>query len=103
GEAPAVQRFEIERRAHRAIHVTDDRQTTLEAETLDALREDAAAHVVDDQANALAVGRFHHRVVEVRRARADADVQPDLLEPRQLLGRARRADDLRAQGLARLQ
>src|SRR3989454_1479117 len=103
GQPLAVQRLQIERGAVRAVHVADDGQPPFESQRLDALGEHRAAHVVDDQVHALAVGGLHDGVVEVGGARADADVEAELLQARQLVGRARGADDARAERLARLE
>ena len=48
-------------------------------------------------------GRVHHRRREVGRARAQADVEAEGLEQRQLVRRSRGADDLRAQHASQLQ
>jgi len=53
--------------------------------------------------HALALGGLHDGIVEVTRARAQADVEPDLLEPGQLVGGAGRADDACAQCLRGLE
>ena len=70
----------------------------------DVLGEDGAADGVDDEVGAVLAGCLHDRGREVgARACTSATSSPSGFERRQLVGRARGADDLRAQHLAQLQ
>src|SRR5712692_5310660 len=85
GQAVAMQRLEIDGRAELPVHVSHRGQPPFVAERPETFGEDRAADVVHDQVHALALGRLHHRVVEVGGPRLNADVEPVLLEPAELL------------------
>ncbi len=98
-----MQRLEVDLAFQDAVHVADRRVPAFVGERANRLGEHRAADVVDDEVGALAAGGFHHRVGEVSRARADADVQAHAFELVELVLRARRADHLGAERLGGLQ
>ena len=103
GQAFRMQRLEIDLGLQLVVDIADGGEPTFEGQRAHALREHAATDGVDDEVDAMAARGFQRLRCKVGCPRVDGNVQTQGLQPGQLLGRSRRADDVGPERLRHLQ